>query len=384
MDDGPRVALTPTDTYQDQPTDEVASVITLAKSQEAEHFAKLMPQYKPTPLPDAGELTGELKLASIAIKHEGRRLPTKSFKTLGPPYALACQLQQRLALTQSDLAGLAQGELKSEVSEYVACAATSGNHGRALAWAATQFGCRCRIYLPQATGAYREQMIQRFGAETVRVAGNYDETVEQVVLDSDRDESIVVGDGAPNTEVIRQIIFGYSVVGAELVAQLQSDHAATHVFVPAGSGSLASGVIFRLWEAFGSQRPKIVVVQPHSVDSGYHSCLQGQRVPSQGNVETLMDGLAVEELSAEAWPILKSGAFAFITIAEQVAISTLHRITELAIGETGVAALAGLVAASADGKARERLQLDETSRVVVLASEGVTDPPVMERLLAQG
>jgi diaminopropionate ammonia-lyase len=396
-----RVAVTPTARYAAAYSDEASHVLSHGDLQQAKEFVQLLPSYEPTPLLEHNGLADDCDVASVLIKHEGHRLPTRSFKVLGPPYALARQLLARLdrrKATQSDrfepidltetgrLAPLRYELLLSSqltsVRRHIAAAATSGNHGRALAWAATQFGCPCRIYMPESTGAFREAQIKQFGAETVRVAGNYDDAVKCAVLDSDQRDYILVGDGArPDGGVLRHIIHGFSIVGEELVSACCMP---THVFIPAGSGSLAAAITARLWMAYGAQRPKIVIVQPHAVDSAYQSCVRGLRTASQGDLATVMDGLSVRELSSDAWAILFVGAFAFITIPDHLAISMLRRCSadgEPTIGETGIAALAGFQAAANDPNARQRLDLNRDSRVILVATEGVTDPPVLNRLL---
>lgn len=304
---------------------------------------------------------------------------------LGPPYALAKQLLSRLGQSTQSLVKLVQGKLQPDIKSITACAATSGNHGRALAWAATVFGCQCRIYMPESTGRFREQQIAAFGATTIRVPETYDDAVACAVRDAERHDYLLVGDGATAaSNVLQHIVHGYSTLGEELLSAREASTNPTHLFVPAGSGSLAAAVTARLWMEFGEQRPRVVIVQPHSADSAYQSCLHGSRVASQGNLATLMDGLSVRELSADAWAILQQGTFAFVTIDDESALATLKdfaRDDSLAIGETGIAAIAAFSAVGKDPDARQQLGLDEDSRVVLIATEGVTDPGVLNSLL---
>ena len=385
-DNNVQIAITPCERYGEDYGTDASRVISPDDCRQAADLVRLLSGYEQTPLLEDGRLADECGVASVLIKHEGYRAPTHSFKVLGPPYALARHLLSRLDLGHHNPRELVNGKLRSRVRHHTACAATSGNHGRALAWAAATYGCPCRIYMPESTGAFREEQIQQFGAETVRVAGTYDDAVRRAVLDSERPGFVLVGDGArPDAGVLRHIIHGYSVVGEELVSAIETGATATHVFVPAGSGSLAAAVTARLWMAYGAKRPKIVVVQPHSADSGYQSCMNASRTASKGDLATVMDGLSVRELSADSWAILGSGAFAFITVHDNPALSMLRRLSrhgELTIGETGIAALAGFKAAVGDPNVRQRLHLDQSSRVILIASEGITDPLVLDKLLS--
>ncbi|MFP6675941.1 MAG: diaminopropionate ammonia-lyase [Pirellulaceae bacterium] len=372
--------------YGDEYGTEASRILCRKDFERAHEFVRLLSGYEPTPLIDSHHLAAECDVATVAIKTEGSRAPTHSFKVLGPPYALGRQLLSRLGASLQQSKELSAGMLKAQLKQITACAATSGNHGRALAWAAAEFGCQCRIYMPKSTGVYREEQIQRFGSRTIRVPGNYDESVSRAVQESEQNGFILVGDGArADSQVPRQIIQGYSVLGEELISSFHADSRPSHLFVPAGSGSLAAGVTARLWMEYGPQRPKIVVVQPSSADSGYQSCLNATHVASQGTLVTMMDGLAVRELSTDAWTILSSGAFAFITIDDDIALAMLKSLAhdgQLAIGETGVAALAAFKAAAHDPKIRRQLRIDEKSRVILIATEGVTDPHVVNGLLS--
>ena len=136
---------------------------------EARRWVSAFDGYAPTPLVSLPRLAGRLSVARLHIKHEGHRFGVGSFKALGPPYALARLL--------ADSAGRHDNPL-------VVCAATSGNHGRALAWAAQLFRCPCVIYMPEATSRHREEVIRGFGADVVRVPGNFDQSLTRAALAS--------------------------------------------------------------------------------------------------------------------------------------------------------------------------------------------------------
>jgi diaminopropionate ammonia-lyase len=384
-DSSVRVAITPRARYGVAYSEEAQLVLSASDFGQAWEFSRLWPSYESTPVQDASSLADTCQVAFVQVKHEGFRLPTNSFKVLGPPYALARQLLSRLDLSPEDLGSLVSGKLSQAVRRITACAATSGNHGRALAWAASQFGCPCRVYMPESTGTHREQKIQRFGAATIRVPGTYDASVDRAVAEAKQNNYLLVGDGArPDSAVLRHIVHGYAGVGEELALEMDTGDMPTHIFVPAGSGSLAAGVTARLWMRYGANRPKIIVVQAHSADAGYQSCLRSSRTASQGDLKTVMDGLSVRELSTPAWTILSAGAFGFVTFNDRWALSTLKQLAadgELTIGETGVASLAAFQAAANDPDARQQLCLNEESRVVLIATEGVTDPGVVKTLI---
>jgi diaminopropionate ammonia-lyase len=105
---------------------------------------------------------------------------------------------------------------------------------------------------------------------------------------------------------------------------------------------------------------------------------------------TLMDGLSVGQISALAWPMLDGGAAATVTISDAIAIEALRTLAHpsppdpaVELGETGVAAFAGILAALAHPPARKLLGLDEDSRVIAIGCEGVTDPTIYRTLVGR-
>ena len=358
---------------------------------EVQAFHEGLADYVPTPLIPLPGLAGRLGVARLHIKHEGHRFGVGSFKALGPPYALARLLAEIAGMHDSPAVLLdALVRRAGPTSALRVSTATSGNHGRALAWAAQLFRCPCVIYMPEATSPHREGAIRGFGADVVRVPGNFDQSLIRARHDAEREGWILVGEsGSPRSaNAPRHTLHGYSVLGQELIDDAEMVSPPTHVFVSAGSGKLAAGVVAAWWLRAGDQRPRVVVVAPHQADSPLRSVAAGNRVPAEGNLTTVMDGLSVGQISALAWPMLDGGAAATITISDRIAIEALRILAHpvppdpvVELGETGVAAFAGLLAASAEPQARKLLGLDHESRVIAIGCEGVTDPMIYRRLV---
>jgi diaminopropionate ammonia-lyase len=98
---------------------------------------------------------------------------------------------------------------------------------------------------------------------------------------------------------------------------------------------------------------------------------------------TIMAGLACGEPSLLAWQELSRAASAFMAIGDEDAADAMRRLDSLglAVGESGVAGLAGLCAAATNPAARARLGLDDGSRILLFGTEGVTDAEVYERIV---
>ena len=160
------------------------------------------------------------------------------------------------------------------------------------------------------------------------------------------------------------------------VAQGRSDA----VSFPVGVGALAAAVI----TAFRPGPTTLVAVQatgapclPHSLDVGRVSTLPG--VP-----QTIMSGISCGTPSPTAWPLVSRGVDWTVTIEDDQARDAMRVLAGEGIvsGETGAAALGGLievVASTGDGPG-----LSAESSVLVLSTEGATDPVAYAEILAAG
>lgn len=347
--------------------------------------------YAPTPLASLATLAAELDVASIHYKDEGGRFGLGSFKALGGAYAvfrlLAAELRRRHGSV--DEAALAAGQLKNLAKAITVCCATDGNHGRSVAWGARMFGARAVIFIHAAVSQKRADAIRGYGAEVVRTTGNYDDSVRQADRAAAANGWFVVSDTSyPGyTDVPRDVMQGYVVMVAEALGAL--DLPPTHVFIQAGVGGLAAAVIAHLWEAFGRDMPAIVVVEPNKAACLYESALAGKPTTVDGDLDTVMAGMACGEPSVIAWPILQGGAAAFMAIPDNAAVSTMQLLASgaagatIAGGESGVAGLAGLIVAAGSPDWRQTLGLDRASRVLLFGSEGDTDPDLYARIVGR-
>jgi diaminopropionate ammonia-lyase len=129
--------------------------------------------------------------------------------------------------------------------------------------------------------------------------------------------------------------------------------------------------------------PLLIVVEPDHAACLLASAKAGAATAVPGDLDTIMAGLACGEPSLLAWQELERAAFAFMSIPDSAAILGLQRLAVegIAIGESGVAGLAGLLLAAADLGARAKLRLGCDSRVLLFGTEGVTDPVGYDELL---
>ena len=354
------------------------------------------PGYESTPLVRLDSRAKAAGIARLWCKYEAPRFGIGSFKPAGPTYAMLTvikgEVRKATGVNEVTTKDLVAGRFESITRNITISAATSGNHGRALAWGARLFHCRCLIYMSETVSPGREQVIASFGAEVVRVPGSFDRAVRRSADDAEEHGYFVVCDKQRvYPEVPLQIIQGYALVGDEIADQLQEKgEEPTHVFVPAGSGSMASAVCGRLWERYGSAHPRLITVEPEASVCLQQSAREGRPAEIADAVPTILDGLVVNEASHLGWTILRAGAFAFLSVEDQAAIDAMRQAAEgsggdpaLVIGDTGSAGWAGFLAATSDPQLRRDLELTDDSRVVLVVTEGATDPEVYRTIVGR-
>ena len=337
------------------------------------------PDYRPTPLHRRPRLAQALGLGGLLIKDEGARLADEglaSFKPVGAMGAFA-----RLASTGAP------------PPARVVCA-SDGNFGRAIAWAARRAGIAATIYLPRTVSAGRFAAIRAFGAETVAVAGGYDRAMAAAAAAAQAPgvlEMTDTGHGAV-TAMPMAIQHAYGVIADEILEAWPDGEAApTHVFVPAGVGGLVAGLLAALDARLGAAAPAVASVQPAVSASLVDSLAAGVLCPvpelSGAAPATLMLCLACETPSTTAWPVLQARLAHALAIDDAHAVAGMRRLAgpedapAITAGESGAAAMGALLGVCCAPDLRAALGLTARSRVVVLVTEGATDPDSYRRLV---
>ena len=354
------------------------------------------PGYEPTPLVGLPHLAEALDLGSIHYKDEGHRFGLKSFKALGGAYAVLAVLKhygERLGAAPLSASDLIAAAHRGQTRAVTVAAATDGNHGRSVAWGAQMFGCRCVIYLHEHVSPARERAIARYGAEIVRVAGHYDDSVRRCAADAAANGWILVADTSDDAAaaVPALVMQGYTLIAQEILDVLAEEDRPTHLFVQAGVGGLAAAMGAHFWEVLGPARPRLVVVEPNRADCIFRTVEAGRPVAIQGDTDTFMACLAAGEISAPAWVVLEHAADDVIALDDEAAMDTMRLLARgvgedpsLVSGESGCAATAGLMAAALNPAQRQALGLDDRSRVLVIGSEGATDEETYRRVVGRG
>ena len=369
------------------------AVLDRESSAAARAELKNWPGYQPTPLRSLTEIAVEVNVTEVLYKDEAGRFEFGSFKALGGAYEVLWAVARELGVTsgsQVTVAEVRRGGFRDAAANVRVVTATDGNHGRSVAWGAQKAGCHCRVYVHAQVSAERIASIARYGAEVIQVAGSYDDSVRDAAAYAQRVGALIVSDTSyPGyTELPRQAMAAYTLMTQEIIDEL-GDPPPTHVFVQAGCGGLAGSVCGLLWETYGAERPRFIIVEPTRAPCLYVSGAAGKPVDLAVEDESVMAGLSCGEISLIAWEILGPGVDNYVAIPDELVAPAMIRLAEgagdgpIVAGESAVAGLAALTACRLDVTLSAQLGLDHNSRVLLLGTEGATDPSIYTQLVGR-
>lgn len=197
-------------------------------------------------------------------------------------------------------------------------------------------------------------------AEVVQIDGNYDDSVHLAAQEAEAFGWNIISDTSYEgyMDIPRYILAGYTVMAEEILDQIGQD-ILTHVFLQGGVGGLASAVAGK---------------------------------PSAVNVteETMMAGLSCGEVSLLSWSILEQATDDFMTISDS-SVRHMMRVLnrgsygdiKIIAGESAVAGLAALDMVKDKPEAMSALGLGSDSHVLIIGTEGATDPEIYDRIMRE-
>jgi len=368
---------------------------------ETRSFHSRIPGYKISPLKALPRLASMLGLSGIWVKDESSRLTLNSFKVLGGSYAIYRYILEALGDESIDIFSEQCSQLvREKLGDMTFAAATDGNHGRGVAWSATRLGFKSVIYVHENTSSARIEAIESNGAKVVVVKGTYDDAVEKVNEDAQKNGWQVISDTSwPGyTDIPRWVMRGYTTMFSETQQQLaaQGMIKPSHIFVQAGVGSLAAATLGFYAQIFGYERPRSVIVEPDKAACLYLSAEIGDGEPHSfaGELDTIMAGLACGDPNPQAWKVLWDIADVFVKCPDYVAAKGM-RVYGVPLagdpfvvsGESGAATLGALMFIMRRPEyepLRTLLNLGRDSEVLLINSEGNTDPDDFRKVVWLG
>jgi threonine dehydratase len=266
----------------------------------------------PTPLYRHALLSVRLGFDAY-VKHENH-LPVGSFKVRGGLNLFA---------------NLSEKELKRGV-----IAATRGNHGLSLAYAARHFGSRCLIYVPRGNNPEKNTLMQALGAEIVEWGRDFDDARLEA-------EARASSDGMRYVHVGNEplLVAGLGTMAFEVVDSLPELDA---IIVPMGSGACAAATVIVVRALLPGA--KIIGVQAERAPALAKSLAAG-RLMSTESADTFAGGLATRFAYELPFEILKGQLDEVVLVSEEEmregvreALETTHNVAEGAAAASYAAA----------------------------------------------
>ena len=326
--------------------------------------------YNPTPLISLKKLNNNLNLNNIFYKDESKRFHLKSFKALGGAFAVKQIVRKQKNITISS--------------------ATAGNHGRSVAWGAQRLGLNCKIFVSEYVSDSIVKEIKKFGAEVIIVKGNYEKSLNECKKLSKKNNWIIVQDvSTKNYKFIPTLTMaGYSIMIREI--SKQTNQYITHIFLQAGVGGMAAGVVAGVAKYF-KKIPKIIIVEPDRANCVLTSIKNNKMTKIRIKKESIMGGMSCNEMSLVPWMILKKTANYCISINDTKVAKTIALLADKKLsyksiigGECSAPGIISLICACNNPKSKKALNLNEKSNVLLIGCEGNADMKLYKQLLSKG
>ena len=255
--------------------------------------------------------------------------------------------------------------------------------------------------MPKGSTQTRLENIQKEGATATIEEVNYDECVRMAAAAAAKMTNGVVVQGTAwegYEEIPAWIMQGYGTMAMEADEQLEQMGCGrpTHVFVQAGVGSLAGAVQGYFANRYPENPPVVVVVEADVAACLYKGAAAGDgklRIVD-GDMQTIMAGLACGEPNTISWDILKNHVHVFISAPDWVAAKGMRMLSapikgdpQVVSGESGAApfgALAAMMTMEEYKDLREAIGLNQDSKVLLFSTEGDTDPDRYKNIVWEG
>ncbi|MDO4478268.1 MAG: diaminopropionate ammonia-lyase [Lachnospiraceae bacterium] len=370
---------------------------------EALRFHRSFPEYDVTPMRRLSHLAKYLGVKSIHVKDESYRFGLNAFKVLGGSYAMAKHIAKQTGKSVDDLPFkvLSSEKLREEIGQTTFYTATDGNHGRGVAWAANRLGQKAVVRMPRGSAETRRANIAKEGAEVTIEDLNYDECVRLAYSQSKQDpHSVMIQDTAWRgyTDVPAWIMQGYGTLAMEADRQLIADgvECPTHIIIQAGVGSLAGSVIGYFANKYKDCAPTMCVIEAGAANCLYRSALRddGKLVKVRGKLDTIMAGLACGAPNTISWDILRNHAAGFASAPDWMSACgtriyglPLQGDIPIISGESGSVPMGYLFSIMMYKRyeyIREALNLNSKSRILLVSTEGNTDPSRFREIVWTG
>lgn len=316
-------------------------MLTLDKIYHASHVLKNV--VRETKLVEAPKINPECE---VYLKPECLQL-TGSFKLRGSGYMIS--------------------QLSDEEKAHGVIACSAGNHAQGVALAATKYGIKSLICLPDGAPISKVEATKNYGAEVCMVKGVYDDSYAKAIELRDKCGYTFVH---PFDDI--NVIAGQGTIGLEIMEEMSDVDA---IVVPIGGGGLISGVAF----AAKKLNPNIKVygVQAAGAPSMYNSIKEG-KIIKLDSVNTIADGIKVMEPGENTFKLVSEYVDEIVTVTEDEISSAILALIEQ---QKMIAEGAGAVSVAA--VMFNKLPV-KGKKVVCVVSGGNIDVTILSRVIKRG
>ena len=327
-------------------------------------------KYQPTPLESLNKLSNELKLKNIFYKDESKRFGLKSFKALGGAYAV-----EKITKGKKDV---------------IVSTATAGNHGKSVAWGAKNLGLNCKIFISENVSETRAEEMRNLNAEVIRVKGNYEDSLNFCKEESKKNNWEIIQDVAwPDYELVPKLTMaGYSTIIKEI--SFQTNEYITHIFLQAGVGGMAAGLVAGVANYF-KKVPKIIIVEPENANCVMQSIENNTPTSVDIKKESIMGGMSCGEVSLVPWQILKNSVNNCVSVSDKFVSQTVAMLADKVVcdisiegGECSTPGITSLISCCNNDETKSALEINENSNILLIGCEGSADIELYKKLLEEG
>ncbi len=349
---------------------EILKILSSEDIDEAYKIISSWNNYSPTPLISLNKLNEKLKFNKIFYKDESKRFHLKSFKALGGAYAVE---------------KIIKGNDKTIIST-----ATAGNHGRSVAWGSQKNGLKCKIFISEFVSESRAEVMRNFGADVIRVKGNYEDSLNECIKQSNQNNWQIVQDVAwEDYKLVPKLTMaGYSIMMKEISEQIKNEKI-SHVILQAGVGGMAAAMVAGI-ARYLNYIPQIIIVEPDSAACVLASIKTGKIEKISIDKESIMGGMSCGEVSLVPWEILKNSVHFCVTVSDDYVSKTVKSLAnrefsdeKIVGGECSTPGVTSLIGLSNDYEIRKKINLNEESNVLLFGCEGDADEELYQKLLTE-
>ena len=354
---------------------------------DAIRFHKSLTVYRPSPLVSLQKQAAACGIKGIYCKDESHRFGLNAFKGLGGTYAMFRILCEKLGLDENniDYRYFRKEDIRKRCEKIHFVTATDGNHGKGVSWAAKLFGCSATVFMPKGSVEARRKAIEDAGSAAAEITEfNYDQAVEHSWNLAQKNGWILIQDTAWDgyEQYPEWIIDGYLTLAAEAVEQL-GNIIPTHVFLQAGVGAMAGGVMEFLLSCYREKPPIVTVVEPMEAACIYQSVKAGDGLvhPLDGNPSTIMAGLNCGTPCRVTWPAIRDKASFFCACNDIITEEGMRAYAKpvgsdraIVSGESGAVTFGLVNRILQDEILRDLFRVRDDSVILLINTEGDTDP----------